>query len=85
MSDSPTSDVPSLPDLPLPALPSLDSHLVPSSDTSIVPVVDTPAANVQPMVTRFKNGIFKPKDLAVATDYTTIESSSYSVASKHKH
>ena len=85
MSDSPTSDVPSLPDLPLPALPSLDSHLVPSSDTSIVPVVDTPAANVQPMVTRCKNGIFKPKDLAVATDYTTIEPSSYSVASKHKH
>ena len=40
---------------------------------------------MHPMVTRSKNGIFKPKALAVATDYTTIEPSSYSVASKHKH
>ena len=90
VSDSPTSNVPSLPDLPLPALPSLDSHSVPSSslpsfDTSIVLMVDTPTANVHPMVTRSKNGIFKPKALVFATDYTTIEPSSYFVASKHKH
>lgn len=90
VSNSPTFDVPSLPDLPLPALPSLDSHSIPSStlpsfDTSIVPVVDTPTSNVHPVVTRSKNGIFKPKALVVATNYTTIEPSSYSVASKHKH
>ena len=90
VSDSPTSDVPSLLALPLLALPSLDSHSVPSYslpsfDTSIVPVVDTPTTKVHPVVTRSKNGIFKPKALVVATNYTTNEPSSYSVASKHKH
>lgn len=48
-------------------------------------MVDNPGANVHTVVTRSENGIFKPKALAVAIDYTTIEPSSYLVASKHKH
>ena len=83
-------DVPSLPSLTLTKIPSMDSTSVPSSslpssDNSIVLVSHTSTVNVHPMVTRSKNSIFNPKALAVATDYTTIEPSSYFVASKHKH
>ena len=37
------------------------------------------------MLTRSKNGIFKPKVFVVQTDYSCTEPPSYSIASKYPH
>ena len=53
--------------------------------------VSMPAQNIHPMITRSKDGIFKPKALAVSVsklaskpriDYTFIEPSTYKIASQ---
>ena len=68
------------PDTPTSSLTPADVSFVPTKLVST-----TASTNVHPMVTRSKNGIFEPKALTVQTDFTTIEPSSYFVASKHPH
>lgn len=52
-----------------------------SSNQELVPL----STNTHPMVTRSKNGIFKPKTFAIQADYSCTEPLSYSIAAKFPH
>ena len=72
---------------------STDTASLPVPDTilAIVPTVSPPlstpsvSTKTHPMLTRSKNGIFKPKAYAVQADYAVTEPPSYAVASKFSH
>lgn len=78
----PPTTIPSSPILPL-----NDSILDSSNHSTAIILVSNPLVfhNTHPMLTRSKNGIFKPETYIVQSDYTSTEPTSFIVASKFPH